>query len=305
MQKIILDTDIGSEMTDAATLCMVARAPELDLLAVTTVTHDAHFRASTAALFLELLGKKVPIAAGERSAEEHSWEKSVLFPNGYTPAHLDERSASQLIVDTINQFPGEVAILGIGTLTNIAGALDLNPELPSKTKELLLMGGMIKPPIVGGKQIPIGFEYNFCNDNVAATKVISAGFNLTILPGDVTFQEADPWTDDDVAYIAGLAHPAAKLLSQLQNRSIAEAKQGLEYAGLPLEFAQHWVNDELLPTYLLRPDLYQTLNTHIQWRLEGKYPMITLADAGFPVRIITQVDFAEARKFILNRLETL
>ena len=305
MRKVILDTDIGSEMTDAATLCMVASAPELELLAVTTVTNDTRFRASVAALFLDLLGKNIPIAAGHGSGGEHVWEKSILFPGGYSPAELDERSAAQLIVDTVNKYPNEVSILGIGTLTNIAEALELDPELPRKTQELLLMGGMITPPIVEGKQIPIGFEYNFCNDNVAATKVVSAGFNLTILPGDVTFLEADPWSAEEVAYIASIKHRAVSLLSQLQNRSIVEAREGLIRAGLPIEFARHWINDELLSTYVLDPDLYKTVHTHIQWRLEGKYPIITLADAGYPVRILTGVNFVEARKFILNRLAAL
>lgn len=141
MQKIILDTDIGSEMTDAATLCIAATATELDLLAVTTVTHDTIFRATTAKHFLSLLNKDIPVAAGAGSQGAHTWEKAIIFPNGYEPASLDGRLAEQVIVDVVNQYPGEVILLGIGTLTNIAKALELDPMLSRKTKELLLMGG--------------------------------------------------------------------------------------------------------------------------------------------------------------------
>jgi inosine-uridine nucleoside N-ribohydrolase len=305
MQKIILDTDIGSEMTDAATLCIAATATELDLLAVTTVTHDTIFRATTAKHFLSLLNKDIPVAAGAGSQGAHTWEKAIIFPNGYEPASLDGRLAEQVIVDVVNQYPGEVILLGIGTLTNIAKALELDPMLSRKTKELLLMGGMIEAPTVKGKQVPRGFEYNFCNDNTAATSVVSAGFNLTILPGDVTFHENDPWTDEQVQSIAEMKHPAVGLLSRLQQASMKVVREGLAHNNMPQEFAQYWINDELLVAYVLNPKLYKTRTVHISWRLEGKYPIINFAENGYPAKIITEVNYRAVKEFILKKLSDL
>lgn len=191
MTKIILDTDIGSEMTDAATLVLLAISPEIELLGVTTVTHDSVFRASVAKKFLELLDKlNVPVSAGFGGQSEHIWEKEVISPKGYEPSKdLDPRPAWQLILDLVNKNKGDVTLVGIGTTTNIAKALEEDSELPKKVKGLVLMGGMIEPPTVDGKQIPRGFEYNFCNDSASIEKIIKAGFNLTLLPGDLTFQQ--------------------------------------------------------------------------------------------------------------------
>src|SRR3990167_10796151 len=104
MTKIILDTDIGSEMTDAAALTLAAGSPEVNLLGVTTVTHDAVFRASVAKKFLNLLGKNmIPVSAGFGTAGQHTWEKEIVFPEGYQSLELDPRPAWQLILDLANQ----------------------------------------------------------------------------------------------------------------------------------------------------------------------------------------------------------
>ena len=251
--NIILDTDIGSEMTDAATLCLAAISPEINLLGVSTVTHDTVFRAAVAKKFLHLLGRdEVPVSAGLGSVADHVWEKNVIFPEGYQPVAFDRRSGFELILDLVNAHIGDVVLVGIGTLTNIAKALEIDPELPKKVSRLVVMGGMIEPPMVDGKQIPIGFEYNFCNDGNAAEKVMRAGFALTILPGDLTFQEQDPWTEEEMATLGNIRHPAVELLVRIHDQSLIEARKGMAAAGLPLEFAKPWVNDELLMTYLVR-----------------------------------------------------
>src|SRR5690242_13861785 len=122
--NIILDTDIGSEMTDAATLCLAAISPEIHLLGVSTVTRDTVFRASVARKFLHLLGKDtIPVSAGFGKEAEHIWEKQIVFPEGYRPFELDKRQGYELILDLVNQHAGDVVLVGIGTLTNIAKAL--------------------------------------------------------------------------------------------------------------------------------------------------------------------------------------
>ncbi len=150
-------------MTDAAALVLAAVSPEIELLGVSTVTHDSVFRATVAKKFLRLFGQnKIPVVAGYGTGGAHTWEKEIIFPEGYQPSKsLDKRPAWKLIVDLVNENKGEISIIGIGTTSNLAEALVHDPELPKKIKELVLMGGMIEPPIVDGKEIPRGFEYNF------------------------------------------------------------------------------------------------------------------------------------------------
>lgn len=306
MIKIILDTDIGSEMTDAAALTLSAISPEIDLLGVTTVTHDSVFRASVAKKFLELLGKTdILVSAGFGAAHKHVWEKELIFSIGYKPLGLDPRPAWQLILDLVNQNKEDITMVGIGTTTNIAKALDQDLELPNKVSRLILMGGMIESPIVDGKQIPRGFEYNFCNDSAAVEKIIRAGFNLTILPGDLTFQQDDPWTEEELRQLAQIKHPAVELLVKLKNRSLIVMKEGMEKAGLPLEFVKPWVNDEFVAAYLIKPELFETEDLLIQWELPDKYPRLVLSEVGYPIKIIKKINFTETRKFIIGRFNGL
>lgn len=302
--KIILDTDIGSEMTDAVALCLATISPEIELLGVTTVTHDTVFRASVAKKFLQLLGKSnIPVSVGFGKEAEHNWEKRVIFPEGYKPLNLDARQSYELLLDLVNQNKNDVVLVGIGTTTNIAKSLEIDPDLPKKISRLVLMGGMINTPMVYGEQIPIGFEYNFCNDNVSATKIIQAGFNLTLLPGDLTFNQDDPWTEEDFEELAGINHPAIRLLVALKNQHMIEMKKSMEKAGLPVSFAKPWVNDEFTISYLIKPNLFGTEEVSISWELEGKYPKILIAEQGYPITLIQKTDFIKTRKFIIKRLK--
>jgi|SRR3989344_1884917 len=304
MTKIILDTDIGSEMTDAAALTLAAGSPEINLLGVTTVTHDAVFRASVAKRFLELLNKNnIPVSAGFGSSGEHAWEKELIFPDGYKPAVLDTRPGWQLILDLVNQNKNDVTLVGIGTTTNIAKALEEDPELPRKVSQLILMGGMLESPIVNGKTIPRGFEYNFCNDSASVEKILKAGFNLTLLPGDLTFHQDDPWTEEELERLAQIKHPVADLLVKLKDISLVSMKEGMQKAGLPLEFAKPWVNDELVIAYLIKPELFETEDLLIRWELPDKYPRLIPSKTGYPIKLITKTDFVKTRQFIIDKLK--
>ena len=304
--KIFIDTDIGSEMTDAATLCLAATAPEIELIGVSTVTHDTVFRASVAKKFLEILDQgHIPVSAGFGKEAKHVWEEAIVFPEGYYPAKLDEREGYKLILDLVDQYKNEVTLVGIGTLTNIAKALEVDPLFPRKVKRLVLMGGMIQSPVIDNLQIPIGFEYNFCNDGKAAEQVIKGGFNLTMLPGDITFDQNDPWTKEELIELASINNPAVQLLSKLQQTSQIEANKGLVAANLPTQFAKPWVNDELLIAYLIKPQLFETQDVYVNWELPDKYPRIEVSDSGIPLTLINKANFTEARNFILDRLSSI
>lgn len=301
--KIILDTDIGSEMTDAAALTLAAISPEIDLLGVTTVTHDSVFRASVAKRFLKLLNKtKISVAAGNGSSGDHKSEKEIIFPEGYEPSkELDSRPASQLILDLVNENKGEVTLVGIGPTTNLADALIKDSELPNKVKKLILMGGMVDPPIVDGKLIPRGFEYNFCNDSSSIEKIIKAGFNLTLVPGDLTFQQDDPWTREELLRLSHARHPAINLLSKLNDESLVAMREGMKKANHPTEFAKPWVNDELLMAFIIKPELFDVKDIMIKWELPDKYPRFILSEEGYPLKLVSSTDFYETRNFILDR----
>ena len=176
VQKIVLDTDIGDDIDDAIALCFAARRPELDLLAVTTSCVCTHQRGRMVAKQLRLLGRDdVPYAPGltlpltpvedgerERMARRVPLEydfvgdEEVVRP----PACGD---AVDLMYETIRAHDGEVALVSIGPLTNVAALLQRHPDAPGRLKCLAMMAGEFP----GARR-----EYNMAADAVASRVVL-------------------------------------------------------------------------------------------------------------------------------------
>jgi purine nucleosidase len=144
--KIILDTDIGSDIDDAVCLAYLLANPAADLLGITTVTGDTVARAQMASVLCKIAGKKVPIFPGKResllteqmqphvpqAAALSKWEHDKTFPEG---------QAIDFLRQTIRANPGEVVLLGIGPMSNIAALFAVDEEIPKLLKGLVLMCG--------------------------------------------------------------------------------------------------------------------------------------------------------------------
>jgi inosine-uridine nucleoside N-ribohydrolase len=103
---------------------------------------------------------------------------------------LDPRSSAQFIVDMARAHPGEITLVAVGPLGNLALALKLAPELPTLLREVILMGGTVLEP---GNVSPVA-EANIWNDPHAADLVFTAGWKLTMVGLDVTHQVILPVT---------------------------------------------------------------------------------------------------------------
>ena len=98
----------------------------------------------------------------------------------------------QLLVDLAHRYPGTLRVLAIGPLTNVAAALDLDPDLPARVRDLTVMGGAFLEP---GNITPHA-EANIWNDPEAAELVFAAPWAITALPIDAARRQL--LEDDDV-----------------------------------------------------------------------------------------------------------
>lgn len=144
--KILLDTDIGTDIDDAVCLAYLLLHPECDLLGITTVTGQAVQRAMLASLICKAAGKSIPIFPGaenpmlvpqqQKAATQAEvlarWDHETRFPKG---------EAVQFLRSTIRQHPGEVVLLTIAPLTNIGLLFAVDPEIPLLLKGLVMMCG--------------------------------------------------------------------------------------------------------------------------------------------------------------------
>lgn len=145
-EKVLLDTDIGTDIDDALALAYLLKKPECDLLGITTVAGEADRRAMLASVMCRAAGRDVPIVPGaehpllvpqrERYAPQADildrWDHETRFPQG---------EAVDFMRRTIRANPGEVTLLGIGPMTNIGLLFATDPETSSMLKGLQLMAG--------------------------------------------------------------------------------------------------------------------------------------------------------------------
>ena len=194
MLKIILDTDIGDDIDDALALSLVINSPELCLLGVTTVFRNTDRRAKLAEKLFDTYGiKNVPVYAGiDRPfiQEIIKHEKDMFDKKGrYIPCQYSSEmdsmnydfktNAVDFIISTVCSMPGEVTIVPIGPLTNIAAAIRICPEICSKIRGITLMGGIYT------EQFP---EWNIYCDPEAAKIVFSSGIPIHMVGLDVTLK---------------------------------------------------------------------------------------------------------------------
>jgi pyrimidine-specific ribonucleoside hydrolase len=190
---IILDVDPGHD--DAVALMFACGAPELDLLAVTTVAGNVPLEKTTrnALRVLSLIGRSdVPVAAGAssplhrplRTAEDIHGESGLEGPEipkgSLEPVRL---KATELIADALRESPDPVTLIPTGPLTNIATALQKHPELKERIARVSLMGGSIGL----GNTTPAA-EFNIYVDPEAASEVFESGVPITMSGLDVTHQ---------------------------------------------------------------------------------------------------------------------
>ena len=191
-KKIILDCDPGID--DALAIVYAAGCADLDLLGITTVVGNVSLAKTTsnALRVCEFIGAAVPVTPGcavpllrPPITAEH-----VHGSDGLGGAMLPAASsrprpghASDFIIDAVLAAPGEITLVAIGPLTNVALALRREPRIAREVQDFVIMGGSA----TRGNVTPAA-EFNIACDPEAASIVFSAGWTVTMVGLDATLQ---------------------------------------------------------------------------------------------------------------------
>jgi len=181
--KAILDTDIGSDVDDCYAVACAVRHPGLEVVAITT-EHDPDLaRARLVHKLLSALGKDdIPVYPGHNKPGEPP--KYAYAEWGEEDDYVaPEETAPEIIARLASQRPGELALIAIGPQTNIAAALEIDPELPRKITRFVAMAGSYK--IGYNSAAEPSAEWNVVQDIAAAKAVAAAGFEYTLVGLDV------------------------------------------------------------------------------------------------------------------------
>lgn len=194
--KVIYDTDPGVD--DAMALYYALAHPAIEVVGITTTFGNVTVeQAATNALYLTALAHRtIPVTKGINKPWVKPGEAPPDFIHGAdglgnlptrqaTDNALDPRASAQFIVDMARANPGDITLVAVGPLGNLAAALALEPQLPEMLHEVILMGGTVVEP---GNVSPVA-EANIWNDPHAADQVFTAAWKrLTMVGLDVTHQ---------------------------------------------------------------------------------------------------------------------
>ncbi len=267
-QKIILDCDPGHD--DAMAILLACAAPELDVLAITTVAGNQTLPKTSlnARRVCSRAGiRSVPVAAGcdrplvreQRVAANIHGESGLEGPTfaGEPDVPLDPRHAVDLIVELLMASGGDIMLVPTGPLTNVALAMRREPRIVPKIRHISLMGGAWG----FGNQTPSA-EFNILVDPEAARIVFESGAPITMCGLELTHQARA--TPDIIARFAALHTPLGDFAVEMLNffASTYRRMHGLEGPPLHDPTAVAWVID---PTLVETQAVHVDIETHAEF----------------------------------------
>jgi inosine-uridine nucleoside N-ribohydrolase len=255
-RRVIVDTDPGID--DAMAIFFALLHPGIDVVGLTTVFGNVTTELATANALrlLDIAGRPdIPVAPGASDPLCVPYSGPVAFVHGddgqgnvhLPPSGRDplDVSAAQFIVEQVMANPGEITLVPVGPLTNLALALRLEPLIASHVREVVLMGGNALGP---GNATPAA-EANIRNDPEAADLVFGAGWPVTMVGLDVTHRVF--MDDAHLAEYGRIDHPTARHVAAIVPfyRAFYGERVGID--GI-------YVHDSCAIAYVIAPELFRT-----------------------------------------------
>uniref|UniRef100_A0A5B6Z305 Inosine nucleosidase n=1 Tax=Davidia involucrata TaxID=16924 RepID=A0A5B6Z305_DAVIN len=219
-EKIIIDTDPGID--DSMAILMAFNSPQLEILGLTTIFGNVTTEDATrnALLLCEIAGcPGVPVAEGSPEPLKGGQPRVADFIHGsdglgntFLPPPKSkkiEKTASEFLVDKVSECPGEVSILALGPLTNLALAVKRDSSFASKVKRLVILGGAF---FALGNVNPAA-EANVYGDPEAADIVFTSGANIVVVGINITTQVK--MTDADLSELRQSEGRHAQFISNM------------------------------------------------------------------------------------------
>jgi len=263
-KKVILDCDPGVD--DALAIFLAVRSPELDLLGITTVNGNVGIDLTTenALKVLEQANASVPVYRGmSKPLKKPIYSSSdVHGENGLGGVQLpkseqkeEAQSAPDFLVEMGRKSNGEITLITVGPMTNVAVAIQQDPEAMKGYKEIISMGGAVGT----GNITPVA-EFNYWVDPEAAKIAMESGIPFTMLGLNVTHQTV--LTPNDFHFMRIVGGKEGEFLASIHQAYIDAYWQNRGYMGcVP--------HDSLAVAVAADPTLVETVYCHVDMATDG------------------------------------
>ena len=267
--KIVIDTDPGID--DAMAILFADRSPDLAIQGLTTVLGNASLELTTRnALYLvERFGMDLPVYAGAQQPLKLPEAAAPEFVHGAdglgninAPApriSVGEQTAAEYLSSVTAANPGEITIVALGRLTNLALALQHDSDFSNNVKSVVIMGGALGIGGFGGNVTPCA-EANIAGDPHAADIVFRSKLPLTMVGLDVTMKTLI--TDQYMQMIRDQGGDIGQFIYEITRTYDAFHRDSLNMPAFP-------VHDASAISYVLQPGLFQTDTGAIRAVTEG------------------------------------
>ncbi|MCD6307921.1 MAG: nucleoside hydrolase [Candidatus Latescibacteria bacterium] len=185
VKKIIFDTDIAGDIDDAFAHALVQVSPEVEVLGITVCDGPTDRRAKVSCRMLYLCGQEqIPVAVGRPTRPGSSHTKQLNWGNGFGRVKPIKQPAADFIIETLKKHPGEVTVISVGPVTNLADAIRKDPDAWKLVKEVYAMFGSFYMGY--GSDPRISAEWNVRADVESAQVFMTSGVPITLAGLDVT-----------------------------------------------------------------------------------------------------------------------
>ena len=293
--KVLIDVDTGTD--DAIALIIALNSPELDIVGLTTVAGNASL-ADTTRNTLDLINHldrgDIPVAMGSDRPLTGRFQFAYHYhgPGGLTAqlpastARPISLTAPEFMRETSANYDGELDIIALGPLTNVARAIQGEPKMQEWVRQIVVMGGAVE---VGGNVTPHA-EFNIHADRRAANIVLASGIPVTLVGLDV---------GDRVGF--GLRNADWRSERTRGERLAAEIIKG--WFDIHPGRTVYVLCDPMTVAVSIKPDLFEFRQGTVTVDEEGETLGRTTAEYGDGnVRVALDVDAERARRLALDRI---
>jgi len=297
MKRVIIDTDPGDDDAAAILWCLASDNIQVEALTITHGNVEVDKCAQNALVLLEIAGRQdIPVYKGvDKPLLRPAWHaKWIHGEDGFgdvdlpvPTSKLAGNRAAEEIVRRVQEAPGEISLLALAPLTNVALAIGMEPRLSEWVKEIILMGGAVR---TGGNVTPVA-TFNIAVDPEAAHMVYHSGIPIVQVGLDVCnhVEETDhhlaevekthsPVTDFLIKILQFRRDRAARLMDELGSQFQIP---GMANPDVPAHITGQGVRLNDLPTagYLVAPELFRGEKVFVEIETKGEFTAgVTVAD---------------------------
>jgi len=265
-RKIILDCDPGHD--DAIAILLAAGNPSIELVGITTVAGNAEVEKTTinALKVCEIANiPQVPVTkgAGQPLVRERETAPDIHGDSGMDGPVLPEPTktaaeghAVDYIIRTLLESDGDISLVPVGPLTNIAMAMRKEPRILPKIQEIVIMGGGMF-----GNKTPAA-EFNIYVDAEAAKVVFESGVPITMMGLDLTHQALA--TPDICDRIGAVGNRVSDFIVELLQFFAGTYKEVFDFDGAP-------IHDACCVAYCIDPSAFECKLLRVDIETKGEF----------------------------------